>query len=396
MSVREGLIKQWLTQRKVDNLYRQQRISDSPQQPEMLVDGRLLKVFCSNDYLGLANHPDVIHAFQQGAKTYGVGSGSAHLVNGHFRVHHELEEALAHCLGRERVVLFSSGFAANLSVMDVFCDKNSSVLQDRLNHASLLDGARLAGAYSRRYHHADMQHLEHLLQRLPTERRMLADYPMIASDSVFSMDGDQAPMKQLVDLAQQYQSWLYIDDAHGMGVLGQGYGVIREECLDADAVPLLMTTFGKALGTAGAAVSGSEELMHYLLNRARPWIFTTAMPPAIASATLKSIELLETESWRIGHLHMLIAAFKQGMSDQSWQLISSDTAIQPILIGSEEKALLLSEKLLTYGILVSAIRHPTVAKNQARLRITLSASHTLKDIEYLLNVLDELSPIGKD
>ena len=375
-------LQQVLNERHVQHLYRRPRLADSPQQPHMVVDGKLMLTFCSNDYLGLANHPAVIRAFQQAANEYGVGSGAAHLVNGHSRPHQALEEALAAFTGRERALLFSTGYMANLGVANALLERHDTLYQDRLNHASLLDAGLLSGAKMVRYPHNDMTHLQ---SRLAVQT---SGQKMILTDGVFSMDGDVAPMRELAALAQQHDAWLMVDDAHGFGVLGEnGAGLLEAEHLNSTDVPILMATLGKALGTAGAFVAGSHDLIEYLIQTARTWIFTTAQPPAVAAATLASLQIVQHEPERRAHLRALIRQFREGAMQLGLPLMDSATAIQPILIGSSAQAVALSRQLEAQGIWVAAIRPPTVPQHTARLRVTLSAAHTVSDVERLLAAL---------
>jgi 8-amino-7-oxononanoate synthase len=377
-----------LESRRHRHLYRRPRIADSPQQPHMHIDGKPLLTFCSNDYLGLANHPAVIHAFQQAANDYGVGSGAAHLVNGHSRPHQQLEEALAAFTGRERALLFSTGYMANLGVVNaLLTGRNDVVYADRLNHASLVDAGLLSGAKLIRYPHNDTTSLgKRLLAQADN-----ANTQLILTDGVFSMDGDVAPLNKLATMAQHHDAWLMVDDAHGFGVLGNtGAGLVEAQGLTQTDVPILMATLGKALGTAGAFIAGSHDLIEYLIQTARTFIYTTAQPPAIAAATLKSLELVQTESWRREHLRELIQQFRHGAAQLGLPLMASDTAIQPILVGSSEKALAISRQLEERGLLVTAIRPPTVPDGTARLRVTLSAAHTASDVEQLLTALAQI------
>ncbi len=386
-----------LASRRSRHLYRQTRIADSAQHPHMIVGGKPMLTFCSNDYLGLANHPEVIRSFQQAANQYGVGSGAAHLVNGHSRPHQQLEEALAAFTGRERALLFSTGYMANLGVANALLDgRHGRVYEDRLNHASLVDAGLLSGAKMVRYQHNDTASLEKRLKETPPSLPLSGEGEesgatcarLILTDGVFSMDGDVAPVRELARLAQEHNAWLMVDDAHGIGVLGKtGGGLLEQEGLGQEQVPILMGTLGKALGTAGAFVAGSHELIEYLIQTARTWIYTTAQPPAIAAATLTSLKLTQTEHWRREHLQALILQFRQGAEQLGLGLMPSHTPIQPILIGSSEQALALSQKLEAQGILVTAIRPPTVPANTARLRVTLSAAHSENDVARLLNAL---------
>ena len=363
------------------SLYRQRRVVESPQSVLMQLDGRQVVNFCSNDYLGLANHPEVIAAFKRGVDQYGVGSGSAHLICGHSHAHHALEEALAAFTGRERALLFSTGYMANLGVISALVGRGDSVLEDRLNHASLLDGGLLSGARFQRYQH---NQLDDLQARLATSKGKA----LIVSDGVFSMDGDLALLPDLADLAKQHDAGLLIDDAHGFGVLGvNGGGVVEHFGLSQQQVPILMGTLGKAFGTFGAFIAGSDALIEYLIQKARTYVFTTAMPAAVAEATRVSLRLLQQEAWRRQHLQALISRFRAGAEQQGLQLIDSATAIQPIILGDSESALLASQRLLAQGFWVSAIRPPTVPAGTARLRITFSSLHTEQQVDALLEAL---------
>lgn len=376
-----------LESRRSRHLYRHTRVADSPQQPHMTIDGKPMLVFCSNDYLGLANHPDIIRAFQQAANTYGVGSGAAHLVSGHSRPHQQLEEALAAFTGRERALLFSTGYMANLGIANaLLTNRHDVVYADRLNHASLVDAGLLSGAKLVRYPHNDTTSLgKRLLAQENSDTTRL-----IMTDGVFSMDGDVAPLPKLAVIAREHAAWLMVDDAHGIGVLGNtGAGLLEAEGLSQDDVPILMGTLGKAVGTAGAFVAGSHDLIEYLIQTARTWIYTTAQPPAIAAATLASLRLVQTESWRREHLQALIRQFRAGAAQLGLPLMNSHTPIQPILVGSSEQALMMSRRLEERGILVTAIRPPTVPADTARLRVTLSAAHSAEDVERLLEGLGD-------
>lgn len=378
-------LKEQLAKRKSEHLYRSRKVLESPQSVEPIIDGKQVLSFCSNDYLGLANHPDVVKRFKAAAEQYGVGSGSAHLVSGHSLEHHLLEEELAEFMGTERALLFSTGYMANLGVVSALADRHSEIYEDKLNHASLLDAALLSRSKRIRYPHLNINNLQ---QRLATSDNT---NKFIISDGVFSMDGDMAPLTELVILSSKNKAMLMIDDAHGIGVLGKkGRGVIEHFNLQAKDVPVLIGTLGKAFGTAGAFVAGSDPLIETLIQKSRSYIFTTAMPAAVAAATRASLKIIEHETWRREKLQQLILQFRQGAKERGFKLVDSKTAIQPIIIGASEKALSLSEKLLDKNILISAIRPPTVAKNSARLRVTLSATHTEEHVEQLLSVLGEI------
>jgi 8-amino-7-oxononanoate synthase len=363
------------------SLYRRRRVVESPQSVLMQLDGRQVVNFCSNDYLGLANHPEVIAAFKRGVDQYGVGSGSAHLICGHSHAHHALEDELAAFTGRERALLFSTGYMANLGVISALVGRGDSVLEDRLNHASLLDGGLLSAARFQRYQH---NQLDDLQVRLAASKGKA----LIVSDGVFSMDGDLALLPDLANLAEQHGAGLLIDDAHGFGVLGaNGGGVVEHFGLSQQQVPILMGTLGKAFGTFGAFIAGSDALIEYLIQKARTYVFTTAMPAAVAEATRVSLGLLQQEAWRRQHLQALISRFRAGAEQQGLQLMDSATAIQPIILGDSETALLASERLLAQGFWVSAIRPPTVPAGTARLRITFSSLHTEQQVDALLEAL---------
>lgn len=372
-----------LTRLQQAGLYRQRRILDSPQGVHQVVDGRERLSFCSNDYLGLANHPQVIKALQNGAAQWGVGSGASHLVNGHSAAHHALEEELAAFTGRPRALLFSTGYMANLGVIAALCGRGDAVFEDRLNHASLLDGGLLSQARLQRYAHGDPQALADKLARRDGGEKL------IASDGVFSMDGDLAPLPELAATAQAHDAWLMVDDAHGFGVLGRsGGGTVEHFGLGMEQVPILIGTLGKAFGTFGAFVAGSEALIEFLIQQARPYIYTTALPPALAEATRVSLRLLQEEGWRRDRLQTLVQRFRRGAAELGLTLMASDTPIQPLLIGDNDKAMAMSRALLKQGILISAIRPPTVPEGSARLRITFSAAHREVDVDQLLTVLE--------
>lgn len=379
-------LKVELDARKAEHLYRSRKVLETPQSVEPIIDGRKVLSFCSNDYLGLANNPDVINSFKQAADNYGVGSGSAHLVSGHSSEHHALEEELADFMGTERALLFSTGYMANLGVVSALCDRHSEIYEDKLNHASLLDAALLSRAKRVRYPHLDMANLKNRLVDSNNDNKF------IISDGVFSMDGDLAPLDVMTDLASQHNATLMIDDAHGIGVLGKkGKGIIEYFDLDSEQVPVLVGTLGKSFGTAGAFVAGSDDLIETLIQKSRSYIFTTAMPAAIAAATRKSLHLLENENWRREKLQNLITLFRKGATELGLNLVDSITAIQPVIIGSSEQAVALSDKLLEKNILISAIRPPTVPEGTARLRITFSATHTEEQLDKLLIALDEIT-----
>ncbi len=372
-----------LAQRQRDSLYRHRRTLDSATGTRALIDGREYLAFCSNDYLGLANHPDVVAALRQGAERWGAGSGASHLVSGHSRAHQALEEELADFLGRPRALLFSTGYMANLGTIAALCRRGDTLFEDRLNHASLLDAARLSQARLQRYRHNDASALAARLAQQQGATRL------VASDGVFSMDGDIAPLPELAHCAAQHGAWLMVDDAHGIGVIGrQGRGTLDHFGLKCADCPILMGTLGKAFGTFGAFVAGSDELIEYLIQHARTYIYTTALPAAVAEATRTSLRLLQSQEWRREQLQARIAQFRRGAAELGLTLLDSTTPIQPLLIGDSARTVAVNEKLLARGLLVGAIRPPTVPAGTARLRITLSADHSEQQIDQLLEALE--------
>ena len=433
-----------LGRRQAAQLYRRRRLIAEAPGPHLTLEGRPAIAFCTNDYLGLARHPEVVAAFQRGAERHGVGSGSAHLVAGHGPEHQALEEELADFLGRPRALLFSTGYMANLGVIQALAGPGDKIYEDKLNHASLIDGALLARARLRRYPHADLEALRRQLSRpagrtpsasaqslkdpssgpgrahltaldpqslsdgcqgevaattpapMPVDpttpaARGVVGATLIATDGVFSMDGDLAPLPELAAIARSAGAWLLVDDAHGIGVLGrEGRGSLDHFGLGVAEVPLLVGTLGKALGTFGAFVAGDEDLIETLIQSARSYIYTTAPPPALAAATRASLALARREEWRRERLRVLIDRFRAGAAQLGLPLLSSPTPIQPILAGSAERALAWSQVLEARGLLVTAIRPPTVPQGAARLRVTLSALHGDRDLDLLLEALARL------
>lgn len=366
-------------------LYRSRRVIDSPQGIHLQLEGKTVINFCSNDYLGLANHPAVVQAFKQATDRYGVGSGAAHLICGHSTAHHALEEELAAFTGRERALLFSTGYMANIGVINALVGRGDTVLEDRLNHASLLDGGLSSGAKFKRYAHSDTAHLAALLAQASGNK-------LVVTDGVFSMDGDGALLPDLVQTAKAHDAWLMVDDAHGLGVLGaSGGGLLEQYGLGPDEVQVLMGTLGKGFGTFGAFVAGSDVLIETLIQSARTYIYTTALPPAVAEATRASLRLVINETWRRDKLNNLVARFRGGAQQLGLQLTPSSSPIQPILIGDSARAVAISQALLAAGFWVSAIRPPTVAAGTARLRVTLSAGHDEAMVDALLAALEEIA-----
>ena len=366
-------------------MYRTRRAISTAQGPAVRIAGRELLNFSSNDYLGLATHPDLLQTFKQAVTTYGLGSASSQLVCGHSVAHAELEEELARFTGRQRALVFSSGYLANLAVVSALVNRDALVIEDRLVHASMIDAARLSQARIQRYPHADSHAVEHVLKNQQAGRKL------VLTDGVFSMDGDIAPLLPLAGVCQRYNAILIVDDAHGFGVLGPGGGgVVDLLGLGNDQVPVLIGTFGKALGAFGAFVSGDDVLIELLIQKARSYIYTTALPPAIAVTVMRALSLVREEAWRRGHLFDLIRQFRTGCRQLGLRVSASETAIQPLIIGDATEAVRISEELYRKGILIPAIRPPTVPAGTSRLRISLSAAHAESQVDYLLETLGEV------
>ena len=365
-------------------LRRTRRLLESPQGARVTVDGRDYVAFCSNDYLGLASHPRLIEAARQGAARYGVGAGASHLILGHSMAHHDLEKRLAAFAGFPRALLFSTGYLANIGAVTALVGREDAVFADRLNHASLNDAVLLSRAAFKRYPHLDLASLERLLAGSTARRRL------IVTDAVFSMDGDIAPVPELVALAERYDAWLLLDDAHGFGVLGaEGRGTLAHFNVNSPRV-IYMATLGKAAGVSGAFIAGEAEVVETLVQRARAYVYTTATPPLLAHALLESLELVRREEWRRDRLRELVRQLKARLQVRRWRLEPSDTAIQPLIIGANAEAVAVAEALARGGLLVPAIRPPTVPAGTARLRISLSAAHVPDDVERLVAALNAL------
>lgn len=377
-----------LKERRDEYLYRYRRCAQSPQAVEMVIDNKQIISFCSNDYLGLANDDRVKQANIEAVRAFGIGSGASHLINGHSQYHHDLENAIAIMTNRPRALLFSTGYMANIGVINALIGPRDLVIQDRLNHASLLDGGWLSRGESSRYEHSDLIHARQLL----SNNDFHSQRKLVVTDGVFSMDGDLALLPALAELCNNSNSWLMVDDAHGFGVLGdQAGGLIQHYGLSIDEVPILVGTLSKAVGCFGAFVAGGEELIETLIQFARTYIYTTALPPAIAASALKSLQIISEEPERRLYLSRLIEYFKKEAGRINLPLLPSSTPIQPLMIGCSEKALEISQLLENKGLLVTAIRPPTVPKDTARLRITLSAGHTNSHIDQLLEALNDIN-----
>ena len=379
-------------------LKRKLRITSSPCDSKVLIEERELKAFCSNDYLGLANHPEIANAWSEGAQKYGVGSGASHLISGHSIAHELLEKRLAtfqsHHLPKPRTLFFSTGYLANLTAITglvrLASPGNASIYSAKLNHASLIDGVRLASAQTNAVVTLfDHTQLDSLIEAIKKDAR---PFKLIVTDGVFSMDGDLAPIKELLAIAEQYDALLMVDDAHGFGVLGkQGHGILEQKNICSDRI-IYIGTLGKAAGVSGAFICAQDSFIEWLIQKGRPYIYSTATPPAIAHALLKSLEIIETDEGkqRRTHLDKLIDIWQKEMHFSAWKKISSSTPIQPLILGSNANALLAAQLLDDAGYWIPAIRPPTVPVGSARLRITFSASHSEDDLRALINTLQSI------
>lgn len=379
-----------LAELETEGLLRRRRLAGTPCGPEMLIDGKPTLSFASNDYLGLASHPRVVDAATQGLLSWGVGAGASELLGGHFAPHRDLETQLAAFVGAERALHFATGYMANIGVVPALTERGDAIFADRLNHASLIDAVRLSLAFSHRYPHGDIAVLEGQLSANRAKRRL------IITDAVFSMDGDIAPLPDLLALAERYDAWLLVDDAHGFGVLGpQGRGTAAHFGLKPGGRLIAMGTLGKAAGVAGAFVAGDATIIDWLAQSARTAIYTTAVPPALTFALQESVRLIEAGDDLRAHLQVLIARLRAGLQPicarAGWHMPPSTTAIQPVIIGGNAATLAIADALLERGIWAPAIRPPTVPEGQARLRISLSASHGEMQIEELIAALAEIA-----
>lgn len=371
-----------LDQRKADGLLRQRRLLDSPQAEYIVANGQDYLSFCSNDYLGLANHPKLIAALQAAAGDSGVGSGASNLITGHHRYHDELEKILTKFVELPAALVFSTGYMANIGVLGALVGRGDAIFADKLNHACLNDGGYYSLAEFHRFAHNDVAALEKLL------KASTAKHKLIAVDAVFSMDGDIAPLPEYLRLCEQYDAYLYVDDAHGFGVLGQnGRGSLSHFNLKSPRL-IYMATLGKAAGVAGAFVAGQQVVIDYLIQTAKSYVYSTPAPPALSATLIESVKIIEHGDDLRAHLQHLIVTLKQHLHLKNWKLLPSETAVQPLIVGSNHQAVSLSEYLQNLGILVPAIRPPTVPVNTARLRISLSAAHTEQDVIKLAEALN--------
>lgn len=376
-----------LDQRKANGLLRQRRLLDSPQAEHIVANQKPYLSFCSNDYLGLANRPELIAAMQKAAGDSGVGSGASNLITGHHRYHDSLEKELARFVEMPAALLFSTGYMANIGVLGALTGRGDAIFADKLNHACLNDGGYFSYADFQRYPHNDVAALEKLLQASK------ARHKLIAADAVFSMDGDIAPIPEYLALCEKYDAYLYLDDAHGFGVLGEhGQGSLNHFKIKSPRI-IVMATLGKAAGVAGAFVAGEQVVIDYLIQKAKSYVYSTPAPPALSATLSASVELIERGDDLRANLYALIAYLKQNLRLKKWKLLESDTAIQPLIIGGNKESLAVSEYLQTHGILVPAIRPPTVPTGTARLRISLSAAHSLDDVKQLVAAIHQAESV---
>ncbi len=372
-----------LDKRKAEGLLRQRRLLDSPQAEHIVANNKPYLSFCSNDYLGLANHPTLIAAMQKAAGDSGVGSGASGLVTGHHRYHDDLEKQLAKFVNMPAALLFSAGYMANIGALGALVGRGDAIFADKLNHACLNDGGYYSLAEFNRFAHNDVAALENLLKASD------ARHKLIAVDAVFSMDGDIAPLAEYLALCEKYDAYLYIDDAHGFGVLGEhGQGSLNHLKLKSPRI-IMMATLGKAAGVAGSFVAGESVVIDYLIQTAKSYVYSTPAPPALSATLSASVSLIEQGDDLRTHLHSLINYFKDNLQCKKWQLMPSETSIQPLVVGGNLEALALSEHLQGLGILVPAIRPPTVPVGTARLRISLSAAHSLDDVKKLISAIHQ-------
>ncbi|WP_324780182.1 aminotransferase class I/II-fold pyridoxal phosphate-dependent enzyme [Thiobacillus sedimenti] len=378
-------LQQGLAALSADHLERRRAVLEGPQGAHVTINGQDAVSFCSNDYLGLAADPAIVRAAHGALDQCGVGAGAAHLISGHHRFHHDFEDAFARFVGKSAALLFSTGYMANLAVVTALVGRHGEVFADKLNHASLVDAAQLAGGHFTRYRHGDLAQLEGQLAASRAQERL------IVSDLVFSMDGDVVSVDALLDLAERYDAWLYLDDAHGFGVLNGGRGGLTERARASDRV-IYLATLGKAAGVSGAAVAAHQTVIDWLVQKARPYIYTTASPPVLAACLLESLRQIEGGDARRARLQQHVAQLRTGLADlKRGTLMPSATPIQPLVVGANAEAVRLSQALRERGLRVPAIRTPTVPANTARLRITLSSAHAADDVARLVDALHALS-----
>ena len=378
-------LRRRLEQLERDGLMRHRRVVQGARGAWLDVEGHRLLSFCSNDYLGLASHPDIVAAAQRALAESGVGAGASALISGHDARYERLEGRLAELVGAPRALCFSTGYMANLGIVAAMTGRGDTVFSDELNHASLVDAARLSRAEVEVYPHADLEVLEARLARCASAVKL------VASDTVFSMDGDLAPVRELVALCERHDAWLLLDDAHGFGVLGEaGRGTLAHFGVRSPRV-IYMATLGKAAGVFGAFAAGEPDVIEWLIQRARSYVFTTGSPPALAAALIESVRLIEHDEWRRARLREHVARLRAGLRELPWTLLASETPIQPLLVGDNRIAVELMDALLEQGLWVPAIRPPTVPAGTARLRISLSAAHEAEEVDRLVEALRGLA-----
>ena len=381
-------LQQQHEKRKSDSLWRSLQTVDSPPDREIQIGDDKLLNFCSNNYLSLANHPAMIEAATAAAARYGTSASASHLIAGHNTLHNNLETKIAEFTGAEKAILFSTGYMANLAVPDTFLGRNDLLVQDRLNHASIIDGGRITNAKVRRYEHNDVDAANRILSTAVNQQQLQANRKLLITDGVFSMDGDVAPIAQLHAVCQRHDAVLMVDDAHGLGVIGNGGKGSLETCgISPRGNILLLGTLSKACGSFGAFVAGDAVYIDTLIQHARPYIYTTALPSPVVAASIKAFELMQTESWRREKLNANVEYFRSQAKRANINLASSSTPIQPVIIGDNQTTLRISQQLFQKGLMVVAIRPPTVAVGEARLRITLMTDHTEEDIDRLIDCL---------
>jgi 8-amino-7-oxononanoate synthase len=374
---------------KRTGLYRELRTVESEQDSSVVINGKRVLMFSSNNYLGLANHPELKKASMDAASRYGTGSGGSRLISGNMEVHRTLEKELALFKGTDRALLFSSGYHANVGTISAFAGEGDVILSDELNHASIVDGCRLSKGEVRIYKHADINSLKEILRRSSRFKKRL-----IVTDSVFSMDGDVAPLPDIVDLAEKYSALVMVDDAHGTGVLGKnGKGAIEHFGLDG-RVDIQMGTLGKALGSFGAYIAGSEDLIHYLVNKARSLLYTTALPPSVCGSALAALKILGEKPELVNQVKNNANYFRKGMSDLGFSIPESETPILPLILGDPSMTMNMAQGLFDKGIYVQGIRPPTVPDRTSRLRITLMATHTKEQLDLGLRAFEKMKKNG--
>ncbi|MDH3976189.1 MAG: 8-amino-7-oxononanoate synthase [Deltaproteobacteria bacterium] len=386
-------IEKEIEELKNKGLYRKLRTVETAQGHKVRIDGREVILLCSNDYLGLANHRKVKEAARKAIVKYGFGAGASRLVSGTMALHRQLEEKIAEFKGTEAALLFNSGYAANSGAIPAIAGKGDLIFSDRLNHASIVDGCRLSLAEVRRYRHLDMNALERYLEHAAEDEVMYAQ-KLIVTDGIFSMDGDIAPIDRIVELAKTYGAMVMVDEAHGTGVLGaKGRGSVEHSGVDSNDITVNMGTFGKALGSYGAYIAGARSMIDYIMNRSRSFIYSTALPPSTAAATLAAIDIVDQEPQRREKLHKNAAFMKKGLDSLGFETMDSETQIIPVLAGESSLACKMMDSLLEQGIFVLAIRPPTVPEGTARLRVTVTSQHTRADIS---RALDAFKKSGKE